>query len=130
MRKMKFLLPLIFLLPASALAQTAVQPSGCAQSLLDAEALFAEGKLNQIAPLLETCMRAGFTKDEKVQAYKLLSVTYTYLEEFSKAEDALLNLLRLENEYRVNPEVDPTEFIKLFQKFRTYPIFQVGLKIG
>jgi hypothetical protein len=41
-----------------------------------------------------------------------------------------LNLLRLENEYKVNPDIDPTEFIKLYQKFRTYPIFQVGLKVG
>lgn len=107
-----------------------VDTTSCAQNLLDAQALFAAGKLNQVPGKIEGCLRAGFTKAEKVQAYKLLSVTYTYLEEYDKADEAVLNLLKLEKEYKVNPEIDPTEFIKLYQKFRTYPIFQFGIKLG
>ena len=105
----------------------------CAQNLIDAQTLFTSGKLNQVTPKLENCLvakKGGFTKDERVQAYKLLSVTDTYLEEYAKADLAVLNLLRTENEYQVNPEIDPTEFIKLYQKFRNYPIFQVGLRAG
>lgn len=102
----------------------------CSQNLIDAQALFAAGKLNQVEAKLQGCLadkKGGFTKDERIQAFKLLSVTYTYLEEYAKADEAVLNLLRTENEYTVNPEIDPTEFIRLYQKFRTYPIFQVGI---
>ena len=127
--KVHYILILVFFTAFQAYGQS-VDTTSCAQNLLDAQALFAAGKLNQVPAKIEGCLREGFTKPEKVQAYKLLSVTYTYLEEYDKADEAVLNLLKLEKEYRVNPEIDPTEFIKLYQKFRTYPIFQVGLKLG
>jgi Outer membrane protein beta-barrel domain len=131
MNKIKYFILFIFILFLSGKSfGQAGDTSSCAQNLLDAQSLFAAGKLNLVPGKIEQCLKEGFTKPEKVTAYKLLSVTYTYLQEFDKADQAVLNLLKLEKEYKVNPEIDPTEFIKLYQKFRTYPIFQFGIKVG
>jgi hypothetical protein len=131
MNKNRYLLAILFSVFAVLHGYSqSVDTTSCAQNLLDAQALFAAGKLNQVPGKIDQCLKEGFTKPEKVQAYKLLSVTYTYLEEYDKADEAVLNLLKLEKEYKVNPEIDPTEFIKLYQKFRNYPIFQFGIKIG
>jgi len=128
--KLYLLVPILLLCFIRVNAQDENQPSGSAQYLLDAQSLFAAGKLNQVSAKLDSCFKNNPTKDERVQAYKLLSVTYTYLEDYVKAENSVLNLLRLENEYKVNQDIDPTEFIKLYQKFRTYPIFHIGLRAG
>ncbi len=104
--------------------------SSCSELLEQAQILFNQGKINLVEEMIKPCLEQGFTRDEKVEAYKLLSITYNYLEEDEKAEQAVLNLLRVDKEYQVNPAVDPTEFINLYKKYRTRSIFQLGFKVG
>ena len=104
--------------------------TSCAEKLEFAQQLFDQGKINDVEETIAGCFANGFTKEEKIQAYKLLSITHTYLEEDDLADESVLGLLKFDPEYLVNPDLDPTEFIKLYQKFRTEPIFLVGLKFG
>ena len=39
----------------------------CAETLKEAERKFDEGKLDEIPKMLETCMKDGFTKEEKAR---------------------------------------------------------------
>lgn len=104
---------------------------GCIQSLQLARALYDEGKLNEIPATLESseCLNQG-SLDEKVEMYRLLAVTYLYLNEPAKADEAMLKLLRTNPEYQPNDELDPAEYQLLYQSFRTKWLFRVGIHLG
>lgn len=109
----------------------------CAQTLRLARATYEQGRLHEIEKQLEGCLKSpengGFSKEEKqlrVDAYKILCLSYIYLEEPQKADEAMLNLKRTDPYYRPNPEVDPAEFVALYNSFREEPIYRYGFKLG
>lgn len=107
------------------LAQTA-----CALTLRTARTTYDDGRLQEIPGLLEKCLKNGFTRQEAVEAYKLLVLSYIYLEEPAKANDAMLSLLRTDPYFEINASADAAEFIALYHTFRTWPIYRVGAKAG
>lgn len=104
--------------------------STCAQTLRLAQSIYEQGRLHELPHLLESCLRDGFTDEEKVNAFKLLTLTHIYLEEPDKAEEMMLALLRADTEFKVNDAVDPAEFVALYKTFRTFPIYRIGGKLG
>ena len=104
--------------------------STCAQTLRLAQSIYEQGRLHELPQLLEGCLKNGFSDEEKVNAYKLLTLTHIYLEEPAKADESMLALLRIDTEFKVNDAVDPAEFVALYKTFRTYPVYRIGGKIG
>jgi hypothetical protein len=104
--------------------------STCTQTLRSARATYDQGRLQELPSLLEGCLRNGFSTQEKVEAYKLLTLAYIYLEEPTKADDAMLAILNTDHYFEVNHSTDPAEFIALYKTFRTKPIYRIGGKIG
>lgn len=105
--------------------------STCAQTLRLAQSIYDQGRLHELPALLHKCLSEnGFNDEEKVSAYKLLTLTYIYLEEPEKADEMMLALLRADTEFKVNDAVDPAEFVALYKTFRTHPIYRIGGKIG
>ena len=105
----------------------------CVQTLRLARATYEQGRLHEIEGQLKPCLEGGFTKDEKqlkVEGYKLLCLSYIYLEEPEKANEAMLNVLRTDPDFQINPAVDPAEFVGLYKTFRTKALFSVGLMFG
>lgn len=108
------------------LAQTS-----CAQTLRLAQSIYEQGRLHELENTLAECLKGdNFNPQEKVAAYKLLALTYIYLEEPEKADNAMLTILRTDHEYEVNESADPAEFVALYKTFRTKPIYRLGGKIG
>lgn len=109
------------------------QTATCAQTLRLARATYEQGRLHEIEGQLKDCLASGFSKDEKqlkVEGYKILCLSYIYLEEAERADDAMLNLLHTDPYFVPNPQVDPAEFVALFKTFRTNPIVRVGATLG
>ncbi len=102
----------------------------CTQKLKDAETAYKNGRLNEVSGIIKTCLAGGFNKDEQVQAFRLLALTYIYLDEQNKAEQAVLSLIKTAPDYKVNTANDPPEFIALFKSFRTVPVLIPTLKAG
>ena len=102
----------------------------CVQILKRAQISYDEGRISEVPYLLESCLKNGFNKEEAATAYRLLTLTYLYLDEPQKADESILKLLRLNPDYRVNTAIDPTEFINLYNKYRTRPILKFGVKGG
>lgn len=123
---------ILLLLVAVALsgAYAARGQSTCAQTLRLAQSIYEQGRLHELPQLLEGCLQDGFNDEEKVSAYKLLTLTYIYLEEPQQADEMMLALLRTDTEFKVNDAVDPAEFVALYKTFRTYPIYRIGGKLG
>lgn len=108
--------------------------SNCTQVLRLMRTTYEQGRLHELPQMSEGCLAAaegkGFTKEEKREVYRILTLTYIYLEEPEKADESMLKLLETEHFYEVNPSVDPAEFVALYNKFRHDPLFRYGLKIG
>jgi hypothetical protein len=104
--------------------------SSCTQTLRAARATYDQGRLHDLPALLEGCLKNGFTEQEKVEAYKLLTLAYIYLEEPTKADEAMLNLLKTDHYFEINKATDPAEFIALYKTFRTKPIYRIGINLG
>jgi hypothetical protein len=114
-----------FLAVSAALAQQ----TSCAQNLRLARATYEQGRLHEVPTYVQSCIQNGSTQ-EKVEAYKLLCLTYIYLEEPAKADEAMLSILRTDHYFVVDPTSDPAEFVALYRTFRTDPIYRIGVKIG
>lgn len=102
------------------------------QILRTAQSIYDQGRLHELPTLLEqafTDNKFG-TQNEQVQAYRLLVLTYIYLEEPAKADENMLNLLDTDHFYKPNEASDPVEFQTLFRKFRSDPLFRIGLKMA
>jgi len=125
---MKRLLPLLIVLLC--VCESYAQLTSCAQTLRLAQSTYEQGRLHEVPSLLQACLANGFNKQEKVTAYKLLTLSYLYLEEPEKADEAMLNLLRTDPYFEINPAVDPAEFVGLYRTFRTKPIYRVGVTLG
>ncbi len=129
---MKRILPLLVIIFSVGIVKA--QISSCAQTLRLAQSTYEQGRLHELPSLLEACLKNtgadGFTKDNRVRAYTLLTLAYIYLEEPEKADEAMLNLLRTDPYFKPNPDVDPAEFIGLYNTFRTRPVYRVGVKFG
>lgn len=105
--------------------------TSCAQTLRLAQSIYEQGRLHELENTLAECLKGNnFTSQEKVSAYKLLTLAYIYLEEPEKADDAMLTILRTNNEFNVNESADPAEFVALYKTFRTNPIYRLGGKVG
>lgn len=106
------------------------QAPTCTQTLRLARTTYQQGRLHELPSLLASCINSGFTKEERTEAYELLTLAYIYLEEPEKADEAMLGVLNTDHFYEVNPEVDPAEFVALYKKFRTRPLYRIGARFG
>lgn len=107
--------------------------TSCVQTLRLARSTYEQGRLHEIPALLENCLNArgsGFSDQERLEALKILTLTYLYLEEPQRADQSMLQLLNTDHFYEVNENVDPAEFVALYHTFRTDPVFSIGLKFG
>lgn len=124
MRQSKFIvLGIALLLPLLVKAQT-----NCVQNLRNARNLYEEGRLNELPDLLTTCIESEFTKEEKVEALRLITLAHLYNENEAEAEASFLKLLQLDPEYEVDPATEPVELVILKDKFDTNPKFSFGVK--
>jgi hypothetical protein len=102
----------------------------CSQTLIKAQFTYYEGRAEEIPSMLESCLKEGFTTEEKLQAYRLLTLSYLYLNQAAHAEKTMLSFLQLNPIYKINEAVDPAEFINLYKQFRTWPVYLTGVKAG
>lgn len=127
---MKRLLPITLVSLLFCSYHSSAQLTSCAQTLRLAQSIYEQGRLHEVTAILQNCLNTGFNQQEKVAAYKLLTLTALYLEEPEKANEAMLNLLRTDHYFEINESTDPAEFIALYKTFRTTPIYRIGGKIG
>ncbi len=103
----------------------------CAESLSQAEEKYKQGKLYDIPALLTECIDNGFSKEEEIKAYRLLTLSWLFLNYEKEADAEYLKLLRLSPEFVVDMEHDPNELINHAEKFTTKPIFYLNpFKLG
>lgn len=124
---MKKLLPFFIISYLSALVNLAY--AQCAEKWDNARLSYEQGHLYGIPSELSDCLEHGFDKQEKIEAYRLLTVTYLYIDDPNEAQNSFLNLLKLDPEYRIKPS-DPIELEHLSREYITTPIISWKVKGG
>jgi hypothetical protein len=119
-----------FILIFLAKSITGFAQSPCAISLKNAEDKFDQGRLYEVDDILKACLRNGFTDDEKERAYRLLTLTYLFLNYQEKADSTFMKILQLNPIYETNEDLDPMEMINLGDKFTTKPLYYFTVKAG
>lgn len=127
----RLLLLIVFFVALSLSVEAQTSTPSCAQTLRLAQSIYEQGRLHEIPPILQKCFdENGFSQQEKISAYKILTNTYIYLEEPEKADETMLKLLQTDHYFEINEAVDPAEFVALYKTFRTTPVYRIGLKLG
>src|SRR5258708_25890577 len=108
----------------------AVGQQGAGQTLRLAQSIYEQGRLHELPSLLKDSAIVKYTKSDQVYAYRLLTLSYIYLEEPELADVSMLKLLDASHFYEPNEQVEPAEFIGLYKTFRTKQVFNYGLKGG
>ena len=103
----------------------------CVQSLRDAEKTYEAGRINEVETMLLPCIQnEGFSKFEKMQAYRLIILSKLFDNREEEADQYFMEMIKTDPEYKVNPVTDPSEFVNLYNSYRTNPIFAIGIKAG
>jgi hypothetical protein len=114
----------VLLLPKAVMAQ-----ADCAFNLRNAQELYSAGKIESVPPLLENCLKSGFTRDERIQAYKLIINAYLFDDNTEKAENYMLQFLSMYPDY-TTVATDPLEFVNLGKRFDNDPRYSAGVFFG
>lgn len=103
----------------------------CHQKLRLARSVYENGRLHELKGLIEGCLNSNvFTTQERIDAFKLLTLASIYLEEPEEADKMMLNILNTDPEFEPNLDIDPAEFVALYHTFRTEPVYRLGVKVG
>lgn len=105
------------------------QQNECMKVLEEAGELYNRGEIDKIPIILQPCMESGFTRNQRIAAYKLIILTYLFDDNQYEAEKTMLEFLRKYPEYEIMHN-DPVEFVYLFQSFRTTSIFTLNFSFG
>ncbi len=121
----------ILLLSWGLIHVSAYAQDDCTVKMKKAQKMYEEGLIEKIEQFIKPCMEsADISKEDKVSGYKLLILAKLYDEKQPEAEQYMLEFLKLEPEYEVNPSADPKEFAELFEDFHTSPLWSVGATVG
>ena len=108
-----------------------VYEADCASALLTAENEFAAGRFYGLPTLLKECIDSnGFSNEEKLRVYMLLTQAYLLTDDPTSAEQSYLKLLAADPEFVASADRDPIDVVYLSKKFTTTPIFTPHLKLG
>src|SRR5258706_11479522 len=106
------------------------QDSGCEQTLNRASVEFEAGRFFDLPAILKPCLDNGFSKEQKIRAYLLLTQAYLVLDNPTAAENSYLQLLKANPEYVANPAHDPIDVYYLSKKFTSTAIFTPHFRFG
>ena len=113
------------IIPGGVIAQN----NECEQTLNFASAEFEAGRFYGLPNILKPCLEKGFSTEQKVRAYLLLTQAHLIMDDAASAEDSYLKLLKANPEYIATTR-DPIDVYYLSKKFTATPIFTPHVRIG
>jgi len=96
----------------------------CSEKLKMAQTAYDNGLLEQVPVLLHKCI-TKLNSTQRKNAYRLVILSYLFDNEYEKADEYMLKLLKFDPLF-VPFNYDPIEFVKLYDSYRTEPIYSLG----
>ena len=121
---LSFVLLLVFIVSFDLNAQ-----ENCSLNLMKAQKLYEDGVIEQIPQILQSCINEGFSNDERIQAMKLIILSYLFDNNEKEAENAMLIFIKDFPDYECLA-TDQAEFIQLFKTYQKIPTYAIGATVG
>lgn len=86
-------------------------------TISEAVSNYGTGKFQEVITQMHECIRKGFSEKQKIQAYRLLAMTYIAVDSLSNASQEVSYLLAINPNYEVNL-FDPPSFKSLVNEIR------------
>lgn len=100
------------------LTAVAQQASDCGVALDEARKRYDAGHFDEVEPLLSNCIRHGFSQQEKIKAYKLITLTKLAIDSIGAAFDAAQAILNLNPAFEPDIVDDPQRFIRMITELK------------
>lgn len=120
---------IILLILSIALSLSLSAQKSCLNTLREAKELYEEGLIDEIPELLSGCMESGFTRAQRIEAYKLIILAYLFDDDQFAAEKTMDEFLKKFPEYEVMPD-DPVEFVYLLESYKTSSVYTLNFTVG
>jgi hypothetical protein len=120
---------LVFLLSILFIGIPAFAQKSCLNTLREAKDLYEKGLIDEIPTLMTECMESGFTRAQRIEAYKLIILAYLFDDDQFAAERTMDEFLKKFPEYEVMPN-DPVEFVYLLESYKTSSYYSINLTFG
>ena len=101
----------------------------CSLNLMKAQKLYEDGVIEQIPQILQPCIDQGFSNEDRIQAMKLIILSYLFDNNEKEAENAMLTFIKKYPDYECLA-TDQPEFIQLFKTYQKVPTYAVGVLAG
>jgi outer membrane receptor for ferrienterochelin and colicins len=86
-------------------------------SLNDAKKLYDKGSFKQVIKTIDPCLNSGYTVPQKLQAYKLLALSYLEMDSIENAYNTCLSLLNTNPNFETS-FFDPPKFTEIIQSIK------------
>ncbi|MFX0198451.1 MAG: hypothetical protein ACFFCW_20215 [Candidatus Hodarchaeota archaeon] len=96
----------------------AFEQDKCKSALSESKKLFNEGQFDKVIDLLTPCLTKGFSKEEKIEAYRLLALIYIEKDSLDKSKDEIEKMLYLYYNYEPDLDEDPSQFVELVNELK------------
>lgn len=120
---------LLLFLVSNGYAQTP-NNTECINNLSTANTLYEKAEFSEAIALLEPCIESGKFKKNEADAFRIIALCYFQLNNESKTNNAITNLLKENTKYQQFPYNDPKDFTKIVNTFTVETKLNLGVKAG
>ncbi|MEO0473547.1 MAG: hypothetical protein AAF206_28300, partial [Bacteroidota bacterium] len=104
----------------------------CEEKLERAKQAFQNGTPEQVETLLQNCLQSGFSKRQKIEAYRLLVSVFLLEGDPDKAQQSFIRMMKQDPSQSIDTSFvsDPPELLYLYNQFRTIPKSYLCISAG
>jgi hypothetical protein len=107
------------------------QTDSCAIKLKSAGMSFEQGEYDGTIALLKGALReCNLDKTEKIEAHKLLILSYFKVDNLEAADNAAADIMKIDPYYKPDKFKDDSKLSALFDKYKPVPMLRIGFTAG
>lgn len=131
MKKLSIILSAIVLIGLISTQTSNAQTDSCAIKLKSASMSFEQGDYDGTIALLKWALReCSLDKSEKIEANKLLILSYFKVDNLEAADNAAADIMKVDPYYKPDKFKDDSKLSALFDKYQPVPVLRIGFMAG
>lgn len=131
MKKLTIILSAVVLIGLNSTEKAIAQTDSCATKLKNANTGYDQGDYDGSIKLLQSALSdCKLDKNEKIQANKLLIMSYLKVDNLEAADKTAGEIMKIDPYYKPDKFKDDPKLSVLFDKYQPTPVLRLGLSVG
>ena len=131
MKKITIILSAVVLIGLISTQTSYAQTDSCTVKLKSAGMSFEQGDYDGTIALLNWALReCSLDKSEKIEANKLLILSYFKVDNLEAADNAAADIMKIDPYYKPDKFKDDAKLSTLFDKYQPVPVLRIGFTAG